>query len=222
MLLAVDTSTSLIGIALYDSERVLAEQSWVSQQNHTIELAPALAELFRRCGRLIEDVEALGIAIGPGSFTSLRVGLALVKGIALARHLPVVGIPTLDIIAAAQPASKFQLSVVIQAGRSRLAVGWYKNVKNGWHPTEPFSTMTADELANQIDKPTLVAGELSPTDRQRLMRKYANVILASPANSVRRPAVLAELAWKSWQSGYTNPIASLTPIYLHSGEPIAA
>jgi tRNA threonylcarbamoyladenosine biosynthesis protein TsaB len=221
MLLAIDTSTSLVGIALYDGESVLAEQIWVSHQNHTIELAPALVELFKRCGRLIEDVQALGIATGPGSFTSLRVGLALVKGLALARHLPVMGIPTLEIIAAAQAASKFQLAAVIQAGRNRLAVGWYKSTKNGWQPTEPFSTMTADELANQIDKPTLVAGELSAPERQRLMRKYANVILASPANSVRRPAVLAELAWKNWQSGNNSPVESLAPIYLHSGEPIA-
>src|SRR3972149_6932265 len=106
MLLAVDTSTLQVGLALFDGERIMAEWIWTSQQHHTTELAPALAELIKRCQVNIEDLQVLGVALGPGSFTSLRVGLALVKGIALARHLPLIGVPTLDIIAAAQPASK--------------------------------------------------------------------------------------------------------------------
>ena len=99
MLLAIDTSTAQVGLALYDGTQVLSEMTWTSRQHHTTELAPALAGLLSRCGVSMNMVSALGVAVGPGSFTSLRVGLSLVKGIALARHLPVVGIPTLETIA---------------------------------------------------------------------------------------------------------------------------
>ena len=82
--------------------------------------------------------------------------------------------------------------------------------------------MTVDELAESIDKPTLVAGELTAEDRQRLARKKVNVVLASPALCVRRPAVLAELAWTRWQNGEVDEPAALAPIYLHLGNPIPA
>src|SRR5215212_4893429 len=121
MLLAVDTSTAQVGLALYDGSQVISEYAWRSTQSvhHTVELAPAIFELLRRCGLTMEDVHALGVALGPGSFTSLRVGLSLMKGLALSRHLPLIGIPTPDILAAAQPASRLPLVVAIQAGRRR-------------------------------------------------------------------------------------------------------
>ena len=220
MLLAVDTSTAQVGIALYDEARVSAELLWHSHQHHTVEVAPALAELLKRTGVKINDVQALGVAIGPGSFTALRVGLAFIKGLALARHLPVVGIPTLDILAAAQPASKLPLAAVLEAGRGRIARGWYKFGKHEWKAESDPQVTTVDALADSIDKPTLVAGELTVEERHRLARKKVNVTLAPPARCVRRPAVLAELAWARWQAGKVNEPASLAPIYLHLAEPI--
>lgn len=218
MLLAVDTSTARVGLAVYDGTQVLAEMTWTSEQHHTAQLAPALAGLLNRSSVTMDMVSALGVAIGPGSFTSLRVGLALVKGLALARQLPVVGVPTLDIVAAIQPASKHPLAAVLQAGRGKLAVGWYKCSKNGWQAVGPARSESVDELADAIARPTHVAGELCAAGRQRLARKRVNVMLASPANCVRRPAVLAELAWARWQAGKVDQAAALAPIYLHAAE----
>ena len=215
MLLAIDTSTAQIGLALYDGAQVAGECVWHSGLHHTQELAPALAELLRRVEVKIEQINALGVALGPGSFTSLRVGLAFAKGLVLARHMPVVGIPTLDVVAAAIPLSGLRLAAIVQAGRGRLAVGWYHAGENGWQADAPATVTTADELAEKIHKPVLICGELSADDRQRLARKFKNVTLASPARCVRRPAILAELAWQKWQAGEVDPAASLAPIYLH-------
>jgi len=220
MLLAVDTSTAQVGLALYDGAQVNGEFAWRSSQRHTVELAPAIADLLTRCGLRIEDVRVLGIALGPGSFTSLRVGLALVKGLALARRLPLIGIPTLDILAAAQPSSRLPLVAAIQAGRSRLAVGWYKSSKSGWQAKGPARVVTVDALIDEIEGPSIVCGELTSDERQRFERKKVNVHLASPAQSVRRPALLAELAWARWQDGKVDDEASLAPIYLHVAEPV--
>ena len=93
MLLAIDTSTARIGLALYDGTSVPGEFIWHSGLHHTQELAPGLADLLRRVGIKMEAISVLGVAIGPGSFTSLRMGLAFAKGLLLARHLPIVGIP---------------------------------------------------------------------------------------------------------------------------------
>jgi tRNA threonylcarbamoyladenosine biosynthesis protein TsaB len=215
MLLAVDTSTARIGIALYDGSQVLAESVWTGKQHHTTQLAPALAGLLSRTNVSMDMIGALGVALGPGSFTSLRVGLSLVKGIALARKLSVIGISTMDVIAAAQPLSKIPLAVVLQAGRGKLALGLYKSSKNGWQARGLARVVTIDELADKIARPTIVAGELSAEERQRLARKKVNIKLASPAQCVRRPAILAELAWRRWQAGNVDDAASLAPVYLH-------
>jgi len=221
MLLAVDTSTMQTGLALYDGSQVLAEMIWQSHQHHTVELAPALAELLKRAEVKVSDMEALGVAIGPGSFTSLRVGLAFVKGLALARKLPVIGIPSLDILAAAQPVAKIPLAAILQTGRTRIALGWYKVEENRWKAEGEIKITTVDALADSIDASTLVAGELTPEERQRLMRKKA-VRLVLPSMCVRRPAILAELAWTRWRSGKVDEAASLAPIYLHIAESIQA
>ena len=221
MLIAVDTSTAQVGLALYDGNQVLGELTWTTRQHHTTELAPALTGLLSRSGVSMDMVSALGVAIGPGSFTSLRVGLALVKGLALARRLPVIGISTLDVIAAAQPASKHPLLAVIQAGRKRIAFSEYKSLKNEWQVQGSVRSGTVDELADSIESPTVVAGEFSPDDRSRLSKKRAKILLASPAYCVRRPSLLAELAWERWQKNEVDDAASLAPIYLHvEGTPI--
>ena len=247
MLLAIDTSTAQIGLALYDGTSVPGEFVWHSGLHHTEELAPALAELLRRVDIKMEAVTALGVALGPGSFTSLRVGLAFVKGLVLACHIPIIGVPTLDIVAAAVPlsgpstpfvprtpeadrcetagspmpaapvqAGQYQrLAAVVHAGRGRLAVGWYKAGESEWQADGPATVTTADELAEKIHKPVIVCGEMSADERQRLRRKFKNVTLASPSQCVRRPGILAELAWQRWQAGKIDSAATLAPIYLH-------
>lgn len=218
MLLAVDTSTAQVGLAIYDGSQVISEYAWRSSQRHTVELAPAVSDLLARCGLTIENIRGLGVALGPGSFTSLRVGLSLVKGIALARGLPLVGIPTLDILAAAQPASKLPLVALIQAGRDRLAVGWYKNSRKGWQAQGPARVMTFEKLLEEVQKPAIVCGELTAEEYRELKEK-TDVHLASPAQSVRRPAILAELAWEHTLAGNIDDAATLAPIYLHVPEP---
>jgi len=214
MLLAVDTSTIQVGLALYDGAQVIAEYAWRSNRRHTVELAPAIADLLTRCSLTMDDVKALGVALGPGSFTSLRVGLALVKGLALSKHIPLIGISTLDILAHAQPASKHPLFCAIQAGRGRFAVGLYKSSKKGWQAQGPARVVTLEALMAEVQSPSIVCGEFSAEDIQKINNE--KIQLASPARSVRRPAVLAELAWARWQADDVDDEASLAPIYLHT------
>ena len=220
MLLAVDTSTTQVGVALYDGVHVIGESLWHGKLRHTPSLAPEIAALLKRTNRTMDEVTVLGVALGPGSFTSLRVGLSLIKGLALARNLPIIGIPTLDILAAAQPARDLRLATLLQAGRGRLAVGYYNASPNGiWEPKGDLSVMRVDELTENIEEKTLICGELSAEEREILANNDL-VELSSPSRSTRRPACLAELAWKRYQAKNTDDAASLSPIYLQVGAQI--
>ena len=219
MLLAVDTSNEWMGLAVYDGKQVVGERAWRSKQHHTVELAPAIQELLARNGLSMDNLTALGVAIGPGSFTSLRVGLALAKGLAFARGIPLIGIPTLDILAHAQPESNLPLAVAIQAGRGRYALGWYKNIRGVWQAEGPARVVSVEALNDEVQSPSLVCGEFTDEVRQKISENK-NAQLTSPEDSQRKPAMLAQLAWVRFQNGAVDEIASLAPIYLHTAAPI--
>lgn len=220
MLLALDTSTRVVGVALYNGVRVLSEASWLSHNHHTVELGPAVADALKKVGIENEALKAVGVAIGPGSFTGLRIGIALAKGLAYSRHLAVIGIPTMEILAAAQPVSNRRMAAVLEAGRRRLAVGWYQADSGYWKSTGELDNLTVDDFIERITRGTLVCGELGGELRERVTQKCKDAVLTSPAQSIRRPAFLAELAWKRWTAGRIDDPATLKPIYLHHGEPI--
>lgn len=215
MLIAIDTSTRLIGVALYDGVQIISEMVWLSQQYHTVELAPTVSALMERAGIPLSELKVVAVALGPGSFTGLRIGISLAKGMALAGRLAIVGVPTFDILAAAQPPDDLPMAAVLQAGRSRLAVGWYKNYSGKWKSDHQIQVLTPRELADRIKSPTIVCGELSEAERRIFKRKRKNVVLATPAQSLRRPSFLAELGWRRWQKGMTDDPATLAPNYLH-------
>jgi tRNA threonylcarbamoyladenosine biosynthesis protein TsaB len=214
MLLAIDTSTRSAGIALYDGIQLVSELIWLSEQYHTVELAPQVSALIDQAGISVSDIEVLAVATGPGSFTGLRIGLSFVKGMALAGHLAVVGVPTLDILTASQPPKEIPLVAVLQAGRGRLAIGKYAFSSGKWQSDGRASIMHVRDLAVKIKAPTYVCGELTEEERNILRRKRINVILASPAQCVRRPSYLAEIGWYRWQNGMTDDPAFLAPDYL--------
>lgn len=218
MLLAIDTSTRFVGVALYNGAQVLSETVWSSHDYHTVELAPAVEQTLARSGLKVSDLSALAVATGPGSFTGLRIGMALAKGISLARRLPLIGVPTLDILASAQPVMDLPLIAALRAGRGRLAAGRYRAVSGAWEAAGKVELLNAQALSAGISQPTLICGEFTAEERQLLARKRVNVILASPAQSMRRPSYLAELAWARWQSGDSDDPATLSPFYLQYHE----
>ncbi len=218
MILAVDSSTAYLGLALYEESTVLYERVWKTHKRHTVELAPAVEKALQDCALSFEQINALAVATGPGSFTSLRIGLTFIKGLSLANHLPVIGIPTLDILSYSQPIRDLPLLCTLQAGRGKLAVAAYRNVDNHWKCDTPIRVMTAKELILQINSPTLICGEFTEEDRHTLSRKWKSVVLASPANCVRRPSCLAELALQLWKEGKIDDPVTMTPIYLQTAD----
>lgn len=222
MLLALDSSTQWIGLALYDGSLVLSEMVWKTANHHSVEISPAIRMLMQRSQVKMDQVKAIGVALGPGSFTSLRIGLAVGKGLAMALHVPIIGVPTLDVLAAGVSPERSPLVAVLQAGRHRLACQKYKYAAEGWKPEGTPYLSTVHDLEQQIHSPTWVVGELDEEDRQALKRRWKNILIPSPAQSMRRPAILAEMAWQKWQAGNMDNPVLLAPIYIHINEAIPA
>ncbi len=220
MLLAIDTATRVISLALHDGIELLAEQTWHSPNHHTIELAPAVDMLLRRCDQTIADLTALGVSIGPGSYTGLRIGVALAKGIASARKLPLVGVSTLDTLAAGQTyySTNHGLIVVVQAGRGRIIVKTYRWRKGRWASHSEPQLMGWEALFARVDGPAYLTGEIDAAGRAALeaaQERNLPVELAASAHRLRRAGYLAEEAWARLRENKNAfPAHKVTPVYI--------
>lgn len=217
MLLALDTSTRLAGVALYSAGAgLVSEAIWHSADQHTVELMPQVDRLLAQAGARPADLQAVAVALGPGSFTGLRVALAAAKGLALANGLALLGVPTLDIVAYPHGHQPLPAIAVVQAGRGRVCWALYDHGASGWRATTAYALATVSALAGMISRPTVIAGELAPEDREELARRSGGLaVLRPPALSIRRPGYLAEMAWGRYLAGDRDDIATLRPIYLH-------
>ncbi len=217
MLLAIDTATRLAGLALYDEVRglVLGEELWHSANNHTVELMPRLVRLLEIQELTPAHLSGLAVSLGPGSFTGLRIGLSVAKGLALARHLPLVGVPTLDVVAEPHKGHHLPIWAVIRAGRGRVCAANYVRYRGRWRRRGEVQLTTLSDLLGQILEPVVFCGEIDAQEADTVRRRLGeSSLIPSPAATQRRAAYLAELAWLRLARGEADDVETLAPIYL--------
>jgi tRNA threonylcarbamoyladenosine biosynthesis protein TsaB len=204
-------------VALYDGETVRAEASWRSRNNHSVELMPALTRMLAQQGVGPQDLSVVAVASGPGSFTGLRIGMSVAKGLAQAQQIPILGVPTLEILTVPHNEQRRPVWAIIQAGRGRLCAAYYRRRRGQWQQSGHLRLTTVEDLAPLISGRCLVCGELGQAERAYLAaHSEADLAFASPALTMRRPACLAELGWERFQRGEADDLATLVPTYLHT------
>ncbi len=241
MLLAIDTATRYLGLALHDGHSIIAEQTWRAGTQHNRLLAPSVRNLFDICAVNPQDLGAVAVCKGPGSYTGLRIGVAFAKAVATTNKLPLVGVPTLDILAAAQlpPAhtasDETRLLPVVQAGRGRIISAEYAFVYNRWVSMSDPQISDWQTLLSNRDAPLIITGEVDESGRSLIeqiaaQHKHSSqagprITLANAAQRLRRTGYLAQEAWRiygdSSQDMSAFEPAGLLPVYLKS-EPEAA
>ncbi len=217
LVLAIDTATRMASLALHDRARVRVELTWETADHHTAELTPRIAGMLAQLRAGVENLAGVAVSLGPGSFTGVRVGVAMAKGLCLARNLPIYGVRTLDVLAYAQPPGEGALVAVVQAGRERVCAARYTWNGSNWQiEGEPWLTALHD-LGQDWEGTTLVCGELNARERHALHTRLGKRIrLAPPAASLRRAGYLAEIGWERLRHGQADDLVRLTPIYIHT------
>jgi len=119
-ILAVDTSTKIGSIALLDGANVISETALNIEVTHSEKLLPAIEKIFAETGWDFSKLEGLAVAIGPGSFTGLRIGLATMKGFAQAQNIPLVGISSLMALAYSASTNNKPIMAILKAGRGEV------------------------------------------------------------------------------------------------------
>ena len=216
MILAIDTSTQWMGISIFDGCLVLYEKVWKTNRRHTVELSPAIANALHDTGIDRKYLKGVAVALGPGSFTSLRIGLAVAKGFSLSLHIPLIGVPSLNITARGIPAQDIDLICLLRAGRGRFAAMKYVCMEGKWGSIGELSVVSAFELEKSITSRTLVCGEMDPDEKKILARRWRNIKFADPPLNIRRPSILANIAYERFVINDFDDASSITPIYLRT------
>nr|MBC7244878.1 tRNA (adenosine(37)-N6)-threonylcarbamoyltransferase complex dimerization subunit type 1 TsaB [Chloroflexota bacterium] len=215
MLLAIDTATRIAGLALYNQDGLQVEQMWRTSDNHTVELMTYVVCACEQQAIAPSDLGAVAVSLGPGSFTGLRVGMSVAKGLALALDIPLLGVPTLDATAYAYSHQPLPVCAVIPAGRGRWCIAFYQALAGTWQRRSEYMLINVDELIAYLKEPTLICGEIDPRLGQALREAVPRqAIIVSPALAMRRTGYLAELAWQRFVAGERDDLSLLSPIYL--------
>ena len=210
ILLAIDTCTKRSAICLRDATAIRAEVAWETDRHHTAAVSQRIAELMVACGIKAADLGAVAVAIGPGSFTGVRCGLAIAKGMAIAAGLPVFGVTAFDVVLAAQPAGALPLYPLIEVGRGRVASGRYEWRDGNAVAIEPWKVYTWQELTDALTGSAWVCGDVAPGLQAMLLGKAT--IAPAPLN-LRRAGYLAEIGYRRWQRNEADDTMTLAPIY---------
>ncbi len=218
MILAIDTATRMLSVALVSEAQILGERTWTTANQHSVELSPAIDQLFKQTDMSPQDLTAIAVAQGPGSFTGVRIGMGVAKGMALALRIPLIPVPTLDIIAAATPAFKGDLIAVIQAGRGRIITQHYQWQKRDWRSIGDLDLTNWDALVETIDKTTMINGELDIQGQMVIDSSTRPIQLAPIGFRARRAGFLGQLAFDLLDQDELEDASIIAPLYIKTGE----
>ena len=211
MILAIDSSTRYAGVALADDRRVVSSRCWYSTVNHTAELMPAVDQTLQSAGIAPGDLEGIAVALGPGGFSALRVGVSVAKGLALASRKPLVGVGTLDLEAFPFLDSGLPVCALLDAGRGEVASAHFG--PDGRRRRED-TVCPPEELLDSITEPTLFCGEgVVPWTGLIKERLGPKGVVAHPAPAIRLWS-LVDLGRQRLEAGEPSDLVTLQPYYL--------
>lgn len=156
--LGIDTATAIASVGLVtDAAAVLRQQPMAS--SHARTLLPLIDEVLAAAGVALSDVDLLAVSIGPGSFTGLRIGLAMAKGLALASGIPVVGVPTLEAYAAALGPRDGEVWPVLDARKGEVYAAGYRWVDGELEEISAPAALAPAALAATLLPPCTLVGD---------------------------------------------------------------
>lgn len=214
MELTIDTSSNIVGVALFHKGEILASLTWQTKQNHTIELLPNLVGLLQQAKVELGSIEAIVVAKGPGSFNGLRVGISTAKGLASALNIPLLGVNTLEVEAYPFAFTRLPLRPIQKAGREEIATALYRQKDNEWQCLEEENLTTVKALCRRIKQKTLFCGEIPPDIISEIQQKLGKQAIISQSNSPSRASSLAILGWRKLVREEQDDPVTLQPLYL--------
>lgn len=217
LVLAIDTATKIGSVALYDDKiGVIGEINLYVKVNHSNVIMDAVDSLFKLSGLTIKDVDRIAVTIGPGSFTGIRIGTAIAKGLAYSLKKPIVGVNELDVLAHMGENREDIIVPLIDARKERVYFSKYRYIDNILLREEEYKDgELRDVLEDLKGKKVTFIG-----DGAIVNEKLINEILEkdytifSKANSIPRAGVAAQISLHLPEDN----LYTLEPLYVNKSQ----
>lgn len=221
VILAADTGTSVNTVALWRDGRALVETVVDCGRAHSERLLTTVDWVLAEAGRTVSQVDVFAIAVGPGSFTGLRIGVAAWKGLALGTDRPLVGVPSLD---AMSRVGGFQEAVVcpmVDAKMGEVFGAVYRFAGGVRSRVIGDRVCKARDLVGGLDQSPLVYGDGAELYRSEILEVAPRAVFLGPAFRGPRAAFVAEEAAELLEAGCPSSAAEVSPVYLRLSQPEA-
>ena len=216
ILVALETSSFVAGIAVTDEDRVLVESSLQVGTVYAEQLPVMLERALKDADVPFDQVDGFAVSIGPGSYTGLRVGLSLAKGLAFTAGKPLVAVPTLDTIALCSSFSKYPVQAVLDAGRQKIYTAGYDTSSGEPERRTPYQATTLDSLMESVIEPVVFAGPGARKYQTTINQALGNNALFLPSESSLRAASVAFLGRKTMHRGEQTSLYEVEPMYIRN------
>ena len=219
ILLGIDTSTPAASVAVSRPGVMLGEILVNVRIPHSDRLLCLVEQLLSDCGLSVREVDALALAVGPGSFTGLRVGMATVKGLALATGKPVAAISSLRMLAMQAPCAHYPVCSLFDARKQQVYAGLF-HWQNGLpQAMRPEVVVAPRDLLATLVEPTIFVGDGAQVYRELIVERLAGRAHFLPfSHQQPRAAHLLPLAAEDLRQGRRTSLAELAPHYIRRSE----
>lgn len=198
--LAIDTSTSVLGVAVADETKVIAEWITNEKKNHSVRLMPAINRVLEEVELTPKQLDRIIVAKGPGSYTGVRIGVSVAKALAWSLQIPLVGVSSLELLAYNGRYFQGVVSPIFDARRGQVYTGLYRFENGNIQKVKEDQIIDADAWATELKQrkePILFLGNDIDKHREtfeRILQKLANFGDISQSNP--RPSELAIIGMK--------------------------
>ena len=222
-ILSIDSSTKNFSLAVSQEERVVRSKNIVLKKVLSSSIIPGINQILKQANVALDELDGFAVGLGPGSFTSLRVGLSTIKGLAFALSKPVVGISSLDVIAQGVGKEKLNknqtsdICVICDARRNLLYACFYRVQDNQLKRKGDYLLTTVEDLAKQVREETLFVGDgisLFHDQIKSAVKKF-KIHFADEQFWYPQAKYLAPLAYVKFQNQEFDDINRLVPLYLY-------
>ena len=210
-ILALQTTERIGGVAAMDGGKLLCELDLDSNQRSAQSLTPGIRQVLDAVGWRPADIQLVATCIGPGSFTGLRVGVTAAKTLAYSVRAEVVGVDTLEVIAAGAPSSVEALSVAVDAQRGQVVAGSFRRTADAWlTPESPTRLVDVEDWLAGLAEGTILSG---PVLRKLIGRLPQRLVPLDPQYWPPTAASVARLAQRCYAAGRPGDLWTLAPRY---------
>jgi tRNA threonylcarbamoyladenosine biosynthesis protein TsaB len=218
-ILGIETSTNTGSVAIVSEDGVIAQYSLNIEVMHSERLMSTVDRVLKDTGLTIAEMDGYAVAIGPGSFTGLRIGLAAVKGLALVTGKPVAAVPTLKALAWNLPYAANPVCAMLDARKNEVYAATYRFEGTTLVHVMAEAVLSLSLLAERISEKTIFTGEASRLFHKEIVATFGDRALFAPRSATLPSAAgVAEIGLDMIKSGKQSDLDSVTPMYIRRPE----